>query len=217
MLGTPGLTKTWTPATSTIDEVVDGPTYGIGLVSRLPVRSGGSAASRPPRSACRCSSPRSPGHGWCPSRTSRGSRSPPSSKGRPGRSPWSTTHLSFVPGYNVRQLRTLTRWVARMPGPVFLLGDLNLPGALPAPGDRMAPARAGADVPGRSGRACSSTTCSRTGWTARCEAQALPLPVSDHCALGVDVDLCPATSGEQRRQLVGVGRSSGRTTRPVAT
>ncbi len=42
-----------------------------------------------------------------------------------------TTHLSFVPGYNVRQLRALVRWVARMPGPVFLLGDLNLPGALP--------------------------------------------------------------------------------------
>jgi endonuclease/exonuclease/phosphatase family metal-dependent hydrolase len=41
------------------------------------------------------------------------------------------THLSFVPGANVRQLRRLARWAARLPGPVVLLGDLNLPGALP--------------------------------------------------------------------------------------
>ena len=41
------------------------------------------------------------------------------------------THLSFVPGANVRQLRRLARWAGRLPGPVLLLGDLNLPGALP--------------------------------------------------------------------------------------
>jgi endonuclease/exonuclease/phosphatase family metal-dependent hydrolase len=42
-----------------------------------------------------------------------------------------TTHLSFVPGSNLRQLRAVTRWLARLPGPRVLLGDLNLPGRVP--------------------------------------------------------------------------------------
>ena len=42
------------------------------------------------------------------------------------------THLSFVPGVNVRQLRAVTRWAERFAGPRVLLGDLNLPGRLPA-------------------------------------------------------------------------------------
>ena len=40
-------------------------------------------------------------------------------------------HLSFVPGWNVRQLRSIVHWAAGMPGPRFLLGDLNLPGRVP--------------------------------------------------------------------------------------
>jgi endonuclease/exonuclease/phosphatase family metal-dependent hydrolase len=43
-----------------------------------------------------------------------------------------TTHLSFVPGWNAVQLRTLCRELTRLPGPRVLLGDLNLPGGLPA-------------------------------------------------------------------------------------
>ncbi len=35
-------------------------------------------------------------------------------------------HLSFVPGYNVVQLRRVRRWLAGLPPPVVLLGDLNL-------------------------------------------------------------------------------------------
>jgi endonuclease/exonuclease/phosphatase family metal-dependent hydrolase len=42
-----------------------------------------------------------------------------------------TTHLSFVPGWNGVQLRTLVAALARLPGPHVLLGDLNLPGRLP--------------------------------------------------------------------------------------
>lgn len=41
------------------------------------------------------------------------------------------THLSFVPGFNVRQLRQLVAWVSEKPAPRLLLGDLNLPGGLP--------------------------------------------------------------------------------------
>jgi endonuclease/exonuclease/phosphatase family metal-dependent hydrolase len=100
------------------------------------------------------------------------------------------THLTFVPGFNARQLRAIVRWTSDLPRPVLLLGDLNLPGALPR---RI------------------------SGWRALSSARTYPsfgprvqldhvladglephavrsdhvwrLPVSDHCALGVDVDL----------------------------
>jgi len=39
------------------------------------------------------------------------------------------THLSFVPTSTVRQLTRVRRWLATLPGPQLLLGDLNLPGA----------------------------------------------------------------------------------------
>ena len=38
-----------------------------------------------------------------------------------------TTHLSFVPGWNVRQLRHAVRALRGLPAPRVLLGDLNLP------------------------------------------------------------------------------------------
>ncbi len=42
------------------------------------------------------------------------------------------THLSFVPGMNVFQLRKIHRWVKELPGKKILLGDFNLPGKLPS-------------------------------------------------------------------------------------
>jgi endonuclease/exonuclease/phosphatase family metal-dependent hydrolase len=41
------------------------------------------------------------------------------------------THLSFIPGWNVGQLAALHTWLADLPRPHILLGDLNLPGAIP--------------------------------------------------------------------------------------
>lgn len=43
-----------------------------------------------------------------------------------------TTHLSFVPGWNLAQLRRVTRALAALGLPCVLLGDLNFPGSLPA-------------------------------------------------------------------------------------
>jgi endonuclease/exonuclease/phosphatase family metal-dependent hydrolase len=40
-----------------------------------------------------------------------------------------TTHLSFVPGWNVRQLRHAVRALRALPAPRVLLGDLNMPAA----------------------------------------------------------------------------------------
>jgi endonuclease/exonuclease/phosphatase family metal-dependent hydrolase len=39
-----------------------------------------------------------------------------------------SSHLSFVPGWNIWQLRLLTRRLAELVLPCVLLGDLNLPG-----------------------------------------------------------------------------------------
>jgi endonuclease/exonuclease/phosphatase family metal-dependent hydrolase len=40
-----------------------------------------------------------------------------------------TTHLSFVPGWNLRQLRHAVRILRTLPAPRILLGDLNMPAA----------------------------------------------------------------------------------------
>ncbi len=42
-----------------------------------------------------------------------------------------STHLSFVPLWNVWQLQRISRWLARFPTPHVILGDLNIPGRLP--------------------------------------------------------------------------------------
>lgn len=42
------------------------------------------------------------------------------------------THASFVPGWNVRQLRRIRQALRGLPAPRFLLGDLNLPSPLPS-------------------------------------------------------------------------------------
>jgi endonuclease/exonuclease/phosphatase family metal-dependent hydrolase len=42
------------------------------------------------------------------------------------------THASFVPGWNIPQIRQITRALSKLPGPHILLGDLNLPAPVPA-------------------------------------------------------------------------------------
>lgn len=41
-----------------------------------------------------------------------------------------TTHLSFVPGKNLTQLRKITKWVEQLPGLHIMTGDFNLPWGL---------------------------------------------------------------------------------------
>jgi endonuclease/exonuclease/phosphatase family metal-dependent hydrolase len=44
------------------------------------------------------------------------------------------THLSFVPGMNLFQLRKLKNWADTFGDKVLLMGDFNLPGSIPAMG-----------------------------------------------------------------------------------
>jgi endonuclease/exonuclease/phosphatase family metal-dependent hydrolase len=124
--GTPGVDG-WSP-TREGPEPPDGPSYGVALVSRLPVESWhvlrlGSARGRYPLLA----PTRPPSFMWLPDEPRvalAGVLAEP-------RMTVVCTHLSFVPMVNVRQLRRLVAWAGALPAPRVLLGDLNLPGRLP--------------------------------------------------------------------------------------
>jgi endonuclease/exonuclease/phosphatase family metal-dependent hydrolase len=126
IVGTPG--ETWRPARD--GDPGTGPAYGVGLVSRLPVTRWlvTRLPSAPVRSPIVVPGPR---------RKVLWLRDEPRVlvaavlETPAGPMTVANTHLSFVPGWNGAQLRRASRAVRRLPGPRILLGDLNLPGALP--------------------------------------------------------------------------------------
>lgn len=98
-----------------------------------------------------------------------------------------TAHLSFVPGTNIKQLRTLTKWLADLPRPLFLIGDFNLPGRIPAIMTRWKPLAKAATYPSWKPLVQFDHILT-DGWSNPVRAiHVMPLPVSDHCALGVDL------------------------------
>lgn len=111
----------WTPATDT----TTGPAYGVGLLTRLPLRAvrrvalpGGGAGTRSPDASLR-------NPGW--DHEPRVALAAAVDVG--GRTvEFIVTHLSYLPWRAVRQLRTATA-AATAPTAV-LVGDLNLPAAL---------------------------------------------------------------------------------------
>ena len=103
-----------------------------------------------------------------------------------------TTHLSFVPGFNVKQLRQLAKEVALRKNPALIFGDFNLPGKISkfvTKWDALASLptyptfkpRVQFDHILASGYSQEIVTQTRNS------AQALALPISDHCALVVEV------------------------------
>jgi endonuclease/exonuclease/phosphatase family metal-dependent hydrolase len=100
-----------------------------------------------------------------------------------------TAHLSFVPGWNVRQLRSVTRWLSTLPAPRLLLGDLNLPGRLPGELTRWADLGRVPTFPAWRPRVqWDHVLGNGIGYDAVRAVAALRLAVSDHAALTVDVD-----------------------------
>jgi endonuclease/exonuclease/phosphatase family metal-dependent hydrolase len=125
--GTPG--AGWLPSVPHHDQVGGvrahhGPQFGVALISRLPVAEWHELRLSPARG-----------------------RFPMPIPSRPPRVLWlndeprvavaavlehpritiACTHLSFVPTSTARQLTLVREWLARLPGPHLLLGDLNLP------------------------------------------------------------------------------------------
>jgi endonuclease/exonuclease/phosphatase family metal-dependent hydrolase len=127
LVGTPG--EIFRPVSGI--EAVGEPHYGVALVTRLPVRSWHMArlAAAPVRAPVYVPGPA-------------GGLIVVSDEPRvllaavldtpTGPMTVATTHLSFVPGWNARQLRRVVRALRVLPAPRLLLGDLNLPGRLAA-------------------------------------------------------------------------------------
>lgn len=190
VLGTPDGSRSWTPATSAVDDVVDGPTYGVGLVSRFPVRHWWARRFSPAPFRLPLLVPANPRPRLVPVPDEPRVAIAALVDGPNGLFTVVTAHLSFVPGYNIRQLRTLTRWVSRMPAPVFVIGDLNLPGPIPRLASGWETLGRVATYPSYGPRVQFDHVLAHgLGASAVRDVQALTLPVSDHCALAVDLTL----------------------------
>jgi endonuclease/exonuclease/phosphatase family metal-dependent hydrolase len=188
VLGTPALTRTWAPAT--VDAAPPGaPAYGIALLSRLPVRSWHSLRWTASWGRLPMLVP-----------TRRGQVVPLLVPDEPraalaaeietelGSVTVLGTHLSFLPGRAIRQLRGARQWAGRLPGPRLLLGDLNLPGQLPATVTgwrRLADART---FPAHAPRIqLDHALADGLDASVRARAEVLRGSVSDHCQLVVDL------------------------------
>lgn len=100
------------------------------------------------------------------------------------------THLSFVPGFNVRQLRELVRWARQRPAPRLLLGDLNLPGALPRLISGWTPLAQVATYPSWKPRVqFDHALGDGIGAHQVSDVESRRMPVSDHNALRITVTL----------------------------
>jgi endonuclease/exonuclease/phosphatase family metal-dependent hydrolase len=182
VLGTPG--GVWRPCHPGEDD--GGPAYGVALLSRLPVLRFGVVhlPPAPVRSPVVLPGPKS--------RVILLQDEPRAAiiavvEHRGVRVTVAGTHLSFVPGWNVRQLRSLRRELADWPRPVVLAGDLNLPGNVPARLTGWRRAVAAATYP--SGNPKVQLDHVLVGY-GRLEATggARQLGISDHCAAYADLD-----------------------------
>ena len=128
--GTPGSAETFRPAGSTDPAE---PSYGVTLASRHPVTSWSELRLAPGRAQLPVALP--PGAGrrvlWVPDEPRVALAAVVATP--IGTVSVVTTHLSFSPVRAVRQLREVQRWCSRLPRPLVLMGDLNLPGRVAVP------------------------------------------------------------------------------------
>lgn len=189
--GTPG-EPGWLPAPDDhpasghdIDDGTADPTYGIALVTTRPVRSWHVLRLAPARGRYPIPVPsRPPRVLWIPDEP----RAVVAAVLESPRITVAATHLSFAPGANVRQLRAVRRWLATLPGPHVLLGDLNLPGGLPGRITRWTPLVSGPTFPSPGPRVQLDHALAHglpAGTTVRGRVERLA--VSDHRAVVADV------------------------------
>lgn len=186
--GTPG--EDWQPSHAHDGREVDGPTYGIGLVSRLPVRQWDVQRYRAAPFGLPLMIPAQPRPRFI--RVSDEPRAAVAAvvDGPDGPLTVITTHLSFVPGFNVVQLRRLVQWAGTLPGPRLLLGDFNLPGPLPGLLSGWTPLVRTPTYPSPAPRVqLDHVLAQGLDAAAVTRAEAVRLPVSDHCALVVELEL----------------------------
>ncbi|GAA1888179.1 endonuclease/exonuclease/phosphatase family protein [Asanoa iriomotensis] len=192
VVGTPG--ETYRPLAFD-DDGADQPNYGIGLISRYPVRAWQTVRLSP-----------SPVPGPIYAVGAGGGRGRPMLLRDEPRvlvtavldTPWGdvtvgATHLSFVPGWNLWQLRQVVRALRTLPAPRLLLGDLNLPAAPAALGSGWRPLGRLPTFPSSAPRVqLDHVLADPRGWGDRpltADAATPCVPVSDHRPLVVDLPL----------------------------
>jgi len=151
--GVPGPARGWQPVTHTAatagsSATPDGPSYGVGLVSRLPVLAWRVRRFPASRAVLPMAVPGLDGRPrllLVPDEPRAAVAAVVDAPGGPVTVV--SAHLSFAPPVSLRQLRALRRWVRSLPAPVVVAGDLNLPGTLPARLTGWAPLADGATYP----------------------------------------------------------------------
>ena len=117
-----------------------------------------------------------------------------------------STHLSFIAGWNVRQLRQLNHQLRDLPRPLVLAGDLNLPGRLPALITGMQPRVRARTFPVRAPRVQLDHVLT-DGIAAHEAGRAVQLDLSDHRALVVELPAWPAVGYARRSPASAEGTS----------
>jgi endonuclease/exonuclease/phosphatase family metal-dependent hydrolase len=182
--GTPG--AAWSASRTDDGAASLGPSYGVGLVSRLPVLSWRVRRFGPAPFGMPLYVPGNRGLTHVPDEPRLALAAVV--EGPAGPFTVLTAHLSFVPGWNVRQLRAVVRWAASLPGPRLLVGDFNLPGAVPRLVSGWTQLARVPTYPSWQPRVQLDHALADRPVTVG-DATARRLAVSDHCALVVDVDL----------------------------
>ena len=225
LIGTPG--GTWVPAAD--DPAAGAPAYGVGLVSRLPVRAWHTIRLPAARLRSPVLIPGKRPRLMLLRDEPRVALAAVVDAGPLGLVTVATTHLSFVPGWNVVQLHLLLRELRRLPGPQLLLGDLNLPGLLPAALTGWSALGRAATFPAPAPRTQLDHALAHglnRAIVQGCVATAVELPVSDHRALVVALPaVIPAEVASAGGSRAGVNKSAssalvgraGRATRPSLT
>ncbi|MGZ4593040.1 MAG: endonuclease/exonuclease/phosphatase family protein [Actinomycetes bacterium] len=186
--GTPGTTASWTRSYDDDGATTTGPTYGVGLVSRLAVQSWHVRRFGPAPIGLPLMVPGRRGLTRVPDEPRVGIAAV--IDGPHGPFTVVTAHLSFVPGWNIAQLRSLARWARELPAPRLMIGDFNLPGAVPRLTSRWAQLARVATYPSWRPRVqFDHVLGDGIDESAVRDVEAMRLPVSDHCALVVDLDL----------------------------
>ncbi|OBI98550.1 endonuclease/exonuclease/phosphatase family protein [Mycobacterium asiaticum] len=97
------------------------------------------------------------------------------------------THLSFVPGWNRRQLRRLVRDLRGLPGPRLLMGDLNLPPSVVHRWSGMRPLASATTFPAPAPDRQLDHILTDDRELRSGAATAELMPISDHRPLAVDL------------------------------
>jgi endonuclease/exonuclease/phosphatase family metal-dependent hydrolase len=184
--GTPGVSG-WTPARNLPPTAALPAQFGVALISRLPVAEWHVLRLSPARGRYPLPIPsRPPQVLWLNDEP----RAVIAAVLERPRITIACTHLSFVPVRTLRQLARIRRWLAALPGPQLLLGDLNLPAVAIRRSSGWTPLISSPTFPAWAPRLqLDHVLAAGLPAGTRAIGRVQRLPISDHRAVLVDLDL----------------------------